>query len=111
MRKTRKRVVIKDDHRNIVTGNSSRSTFEILNNRDSDGDGIPDSIDPAPTIVDDRFRYAKVSCDDFARLDDNIKANIEYRPTDDGYIIRADEVTMEELDVMVRPIKLHKYSF
>lgn len=108
MKRTRKKIVTKDDHRN-VTG--SRTTFEILNNRDSDGDGIPDSIDPAPTIVDDKYQYAKINKNDFEQLSDEVKAKIEYRNTDDIYIIRAEENIIKDIESVVQPVVSHKTTF
>lgn len=109
MGKTKQKILEREDHRNIVTG--SKTTFEILNNRDSDGDGIPDSIDPAPTIVDDKYRYAEIDAKNFEKLSDELKAKIDYRPKGDGYIIRANENVIKEIEVIVQPLVPHKSAF
>ena len=76
------------------------STEDILRNRDTDGDGLNDFIDPMPTIADDKYQYKKLSEKEYKSLNPEYAKNCR-QDNDGNYILRAKAEDMAKVDAIL----------
>lgn len=80
------------------------STEDILRNRDTDGDGLNDFIDPMPTITDDKYQYKKLSEIEYKSLSPEYAKNC--RQNNDGdYILKAKTEDIPKIQTILETPK------